>query len=145
MSKENQTRIVVRIAFIILAITILWIGKEVINIWTDVQHQRTEKQKVLNELAQRIGVEPDWKAVRDYLYCDTLKPGMSQVQVEHILDKIGPYFEVPYNSGGDYKEVDFKNAYIAHALSPFKLSFSDGRLIDWGRGESNFGPRSKCE
>jgi hypothetical protein len=145
MPKEKQTKTTIGIAILILSILLLLIIKKGIDSWTINQDYQAEKQKALIEVSQRIGVEPDWKAVRKYLYCDALKPGMTQVEVEQVLNSIGPYLPVPFENGGDVKGVYFENEHIYYALSPFQLFFSNGQLVEWGRGENNFGPRSDCE
>ncbi len=145
MPKDKLTKTVVGIAILILSIFSWMVIKNAVDIWKSTQQQKLEEQKVLTEVAQRIGIAPSWKAVRNYLYCDALQPGLTQTQVENVLGTIGPYFKTPYESGGDTKEVDFENSHLSYALSPLMLHFSQGRLVSWGRGESNFGPRSDCE
>jgi len=52
--------------------------------------QRAE-QKTLQGVAQRLGVEADWETVNRHVYCEMLRPGMTQPVIEEQLAKIGPY------------------------------------------------------
>jgi hypothetical protein len=100
-----------------------------------------EEKAVLNPLSQRLGVEPDWMAVRKYLYCDSLKPGMTVEQVEKVLNRIGPY-----SLGiGDSKELIFKGQYIDFPLSPEDLHFENERLTTWGPNYLYGGTILDCE
>ncbi len=47
--------------------------------------------EVIAMIADRIGVEPDWDAISNYIEHDAIKPGMTREEVGNVLDKIGPW------------------------------------------------------
>jgi hypothetical protein len=133
------------ISKILIILTILFLGGCSILAAVRSINLNKEEKAVLNPLAQRLGIEPDWMAVRKYLYCDSLKPGMTKEQVEQASAEIGPYYDDVYNSDTDYKILLFKDHYLNVNLSPEDLFFENGRLKIWAASETYYGSRADCE
>lgn len=49
-------------------------------------------EEVAAEIAEYIGTEPNWEAIRSYIH-DSIEPGMTKEQVHAVFDDIG-YWEV---------------------------------------------------
>lgn len=108
-----------------------------------VEQANAESGRELQSISQKLGVNADWLAVREYVYCKALKKGMTQIEVEEELLEIASFNMRLYH---DAKQVYFSDRYTARALSPLILSFDNkGLLQGWGSGEGNFGPRATCE
>jgi hypothetical protein len=129
------------ISQILIILTILLLGGCSILAAVRSNYLNKEEQAVLNNLAQRLGIEPNWKAVRKYLYCDSLKEGMTKEQIEKILNKIGSH-EI---GSGDSAGLLFKDQYINTHLSSEDLFFENGRLKSWGPSEIYNGTILDCE
>jgi hypothetical protein len=112
------------------------------------EHKQTrleEERMVLQEVSLRTGkLFDDWLSLREYLYCDALKEGMTRVEVMELLSQIDET-----QVSGD--TVDFTNRYIDYYLGPLNLDFTSngpsGCLKGWGGStEINLGsPRAHCE
>jgi hypothetical protein len=109
------------------------------------QTETFEGEIMLKVVSQRVGIEfTNSLELREYVYCDLLKKGMTLEEINQGLLKIGEF--EPSDT-----QIDFKDEYLYFNLSPLMLVFDtytpDGRLIDWyGSTENNFGaPRASCE
>ena len=116
-----------------------------------VYNQRLSQERVtLNEISDRTGVQPNWPAVREYVYCDLLKPGTSREQVEKGLALVGEYWS-PNDKGtpieGSFEEqINFTDPSTYYNLSPLMVTYDEKwRIISAGAGEFNHGPKANCE
>ena len=133
-----------RIVLILVGILLMiCIGCSVIVLWERIESQK-EDQRVLSEVAARLGVSPDWKNVREKVFCEMLQPGMTSEEVHEELSNVGNYEE--FGESLD-QEIHFTNKYIGRILSPLFLVYGrkDGGLKGLGVNEFNSGPRSRCE
>jgi hypothetical protein len=113
--------------------------------------QRTSQDKVvLKNISDRTGLQPNWLAVREYIYCDLLKPGTSREQVEKGLALVGEYWS-PNDKGtpigGSFEEqISFTDPSTYYNLSPLMVTYDENwKVISAGAGEFNHGPRASCE
>lgn len=90
-----------------------------------VQHQRA-----LLAVSQRIGVQADWQAVRDYLFCEQLVSGTPVEQAYQILAQVGARHakDYPFSAGDDY--FQFADPNLAFELGNFQMVVRQGVLVD---------------
>ncbi|MBN1371296.1 MAG: hypothetical protein JW987_04990 [Anaerolineaceae bacterium] len=107
--------------------------------------QRIAQDKtVLEEIGKRTGLPPNWLAIREFVYCDLLKPGTAKSQIDQGLSLIGSYSS-PSN-GDSIERIDFINPSIRYNLSPLIIVYDkEWRVVSSGAGEFNHGPRAQCE
>jgi hypothetical protein len=87
------------------------------------------------EIAARLGVEPSWDAIREYLYERAFQPGMDREEVDMVLAKIGSYeswegsFRDPDLGQVHFVSIRFKDLGI-HLMKWFEFIFdNEGKLI----------------
>ena len=106
---------------------------------------------VLQGIAERTGLEPDWLAIREYVYCELLKPSTPIEEVETALALIGDYWMpdsgVPRIPGSSFdRHIEFFDAATSYNLTPLSILYDEnGQVKSSGAGEFNHGPRASCE
>lgn len=102
---------------------------------------------VARDIADRIGAQPSWKGIIDYLD-RAFSPGLTRDEVHGILDKVGPYrvtFSDPVDGAGDatnpqlvYREtIKFTETNTSMALYGWHFAYDkNGKLVDAHRLES---------
>jgi hypothetical protein len=95
-----------------------------INQWQFSVKSREE----LNSLSSRLGVEADWEAVRNKIYCDVLIEGETLDTIETDLRKITSIHVVRDDDQNPYYTIYFTKPYVI--LDDVGLDFDDnGHLI----------------
>lgn len=136
---SDCTKIVLFSALILLTVCL---GCSFIVIRERIESQR-EDQRVLTEVAAKLGVPPNWASIREHVFCEMLQPGMTQTEVRKVLSRVG---EIQVFGEPPNQEIHFTNRPVGRALSPLLLVYGkDGGLKGLGVNEFNSGPRSSCE
>jgi len=143
MKPKINFKLLIVLSLILLMFTCVILGIVYVN---NINDQRLAQEKiVLDGVANRTGLQPNWLAVRTYVYCDLLKPGITRDQIEKKLSLIGE-FKPPNNDGNFSQQVDFLDPFLYYNLSPLMLNYDEKwHLISSGVGEFNHGPRADCE
>ena len=88
-----------------------------------VQKEQTEAQAV----ASRLGVAPNWNAIRDHVYCKILVTGRPRYLIETDLERVG---ELKRNERKEYDKgrifearYDFQNQYINARLKEIRALY----------------------
>jgi hypothetical protein len=95
-------------------------------------HTDEENDKLaLQEVSRRTGIEfNDWISLREYVFCDLLKMGMTKEEVENTLSKVG---EIRVYDDS----IEFKNKYlyrnIPNIIVDYDVGGPTGKLIYLGR------------
>lgn len=84
-------------------------------------------------IANRVGVNPTWNDIRQYVYCDVMQIGKSRADIESELGKVGlyPTKEDDYiYSGNDFVHSEIGNLYARYDANNIltykgKMFFSD--------------------
>ena len=96
----------------------------------------------LKEISKQLGRDfTSSLALREYVYCELLKEGMTFEEVTRSLSEIG---EIRTYSGS---QVDFVDRYLYVNLSPIMLVFNGEKLVSWELASSvTFAvPKAYCE
>jgi hypothetical protein len=147
----KKQSLVSKVILIILLILIFLIGGILTSRTIEAIQFHNEERAVLSQLAHRLGVEPYWKAVRKYLYCDSLQPGMTIELVKEVLNRIGSYdFDdgLIDDNGTGTTDMFFNDQFVNFSLSPVQFSFTNGHLVMWkllAEEGKIFVPRAVCE
>ena len=140
MSKSTTKIIIIAV----IVIVIVCVGVSILGVQKIQQRSEenaAEEERVLNEISERIGVEPDWLAVREYVYCDVLKPGTPREEVDRRLSQVGSWHS---NIGNTL--VSFEERFTYNTLCPLSLRYDENdRLVNVNTGERNIGPKAWCE
>jgi hypothetical protein len=113
-----------------------------------IKYSQIEDEKenlVLQDVSKRTNIKfDDWLSLREYVFCELMKVGMTRDEVKDALSTIGDI-----RVSGD--QIDFANRYLEHYLTPILLKFDgggqSGHLIGWtASNETNLdAPRAYCE
>ena len=82
-------------------------------------------------IADKFQITPSWESIKDYLFYDAFKPGMTHEEVHAILDKVGSWqvdLADPPNQGGwdpDTNQLTFRE------VIRFTQDNISGPLGDW--------------
>ena len=141
MSKSTTKIIIIAV----IVIVIVCVGVSILGVQKIQQRSEenaAEEERVLNEISERIGVEPDWLAVREYAYCDILKPGTPREVVEEKVSQIWSWHS---NIGNDM--ISFEEKYTYRALCPMFLDYDENDILinAYAASEGNKGPKAWCE
>jgi len=99
--------------------------------WNDYEWADQEK---LQEIAKRLGVDEDWEAVTKHVYCKMLQPGLTKLEVEAQLAKIGPYSLGNPDISVERVYVHFGDRITNNHLRVMSLWFDDnGKVVGAGR------------
>jgi len=86
--------------------------------------------KVVQEIANRIDVDPTWDAIQHYLFI-SLEPGLSRDEVHSLLDKIGPYTIVLADSPLEKRWDSDSNQYVFREIIRFDEENTFKALFEW--------------
>ena len=74
----------------------------------------------VQQVAERFGVEANWPAVNEHIYCNVLRIGTRRSWIEDQLLLVGPF----ENEGTDrYMRIRYTNDIFEMAVGRFYLSF----------------------
>ena len=149
--KNNMKRKIIIFCVLLLTISLL-VGLYIFNLYLGWQRQADnykltkiqEETLVLKEVSNRTGKEfTSWLELREYVFCDLLKKGMTHEEIDSALSTIG---DVRFEED----QVDYKNKYLYEHLSPIIMKFTfdkQKRLTYWsGSPETNFWvEKASCE
>jgi hypothetical protein len=139
MAQTRKSSLIILLSFFLVCLTICVIY----GLYTFTQRSLQEKA-VLEGIAIRTGLPPDWLAIRQYVYCDITKPGTSKEEVDKGLTLIGKYYSP--NEEDPLSQIDFTDPSTYYNLSPLLISDNEEwKVISSGAGEFNHGPRASCE
>lgn len=77
-------------------------------------------------LAQQLGVESDWEAIQEHVYCNILGKGKLLEQAREDLDLLRPF---SWREFGDHVEVFFKDEIIRKQIGNLILNFNENKRI----------------
>jgi len=132
MAMNSKYIVALGMAFLLASAICLSSGVVIGRMW----QYSIYKTEVLDRIAKRLGVEPNWFVVRAYVHCDLLVLGMTREEVKRNLSKVGEYTEYP--SSNPYTTFIFQDRFIRSELSDLVLWFDDNnRLV--GKQEAGVG------
>ena len=83
-----------------------------------------DSHEAVSAIAIRLGIEPNWDAVRAYVYCDVLEIGAKRDEIEMRLLQVGLFAESE-NSTYRYITIAFYDPFITEELSALTLGFDE--------------------
>jgi hypothetical protein len=145
----NKKILVMLILSILMMVCFLIVGL-ILKTTTGYVHEFTasqtesaiEEQQILDDVSQRTGLRPDWRAIKTYIYCYLLEPGRPRAEVEKGLSKIGEYVS---SHEMDLYQIDFKNNFLYENLSPIKILFKDDFVVTSGENELYWDADVECD